>query len=177
MLSRNRIRFLPVAALFLSLAVLAPVRSTALAQDAQPIDLPCVTGVTAQTLGVGMPDNANGQVLVLIQLNIAPGGGFAPHTHPGMMVVSVVSGTLDVTQIGDMEMTVTRAASNGTPAVNEPLTNGMTATLGPGDSFVEPAGMVHTAFDNGTDPAVLVATGLVDPNQPATQCVEGTPTA
>lgn len=177
MLSRNRAPFLPIAALFLSLVMLAPVHSTALAQDGDPIDLPCVTGVTALTLGAGMPDNANGQILVLIQLNIAPGGGFAPHTHPGMMVVSVVSGTIDVTQIGDMEMTITRAASNGTPAVNEPLTNGMTATLGPGDSFVEPAGMIHTAFNTGTAPAVLVASGLVDPNQPATQCVDGTPAA
>ena len=177
MFALKRAHFLPIAALFVGLSILAPGRSTTLAQDGQPIDLPCVTGVTALTLGVGMPDDANGQVLVLIRLNVAPGGGFAPHTHPGMMVVSVVSGTIDVTQIGDMEMTVTRAASNGTPAVNEPLTNGMTATLGPGDSFVEPAGMIHTAFDNGSEPAVLLAAGLIDPNQPSTQCVEGTPTS
>ncbi|MEZ4531088.1 MAG: cupin domain-containing protein [Thermomicrobiales bacterium] len=161
----------------MSLLTLAPGRSTALAQDGQPIDLPCVTGVTALTLGAGAPNDANGQLLVLIRLTIAPGGGFSPHTHPGMMVVSVESGTVDVTQIGDMEMTVTRAASNGTPEVSEPLTNGMMATLNPGDSFVEPAGMVHTAFNNGSESAVLLATGLIDPNQPATQCVEGTPTA
>lgn len=177
MIESKTARFLPVAALFLMLAILAPVRSTTLAQDGQPIDLPCVTGVTAQTLGVGMPNDASGQALVLVRLDIAPSGGFAPHTHPGMMVVSVESGTIDVTQIGEMEMTITRAASNGTPAVNESLTNGMTATLGPGDSFTEPAGMVHTAFNNGADPAILMAAGLVDPNQPATQCVEGTPAA
>ena len=177
MFAMKRAHFLPIAALFLGLAVLAPSHSATLAQDEQPIDLSCVTGVTALTLGVGMPENASGQVLVLLHLTVAPGGGFAPHTHPGMMVVSVESGTLDVTQVGDMEMTVTRAASNGTPAVNEPLTNGMTATLGPGDSFVEPAGMVHTSFNNGTEPASLLATGLIDPNLPATQCVEGTPTS
>jgi quercetin dioxygenase-like cupin family protein len=173
MFATKRYLFIPVAVLCLVLAVLAPARSATLAQD----DIPCVTGVTAQTLGVGMPENSNGQVLVLIHLTVAPGGGFAPHTHPGMFVVSVESGTLDVTQIGDMEMTVTRAASNGTPDANESLTDGMTATLGPGDSFVEPAGMVHTAFNNGSEPAELSATGLIDPNQPATQCVEGTPAA
>jgi quercetin dioxygenase-like cupin family protein len=177
MFAMKRVHVLPIAALFLGLAILAPSHSTTLAQDEQPIDLPCVTGVTAQTLGVGMPESANGQALVLLHLTVAPAGGFAPHTHPGMMVVSVESGTIDVTQIGDMEMTVTRAASNGTPGATEPLTNGMTATLHPGDSFVEPAGMVHTAFNNGSDPATLMATGLIDPNQPATQCVDGTPTS
>lgn len=168
---------LAIAILLTILTILLPGVSTARAQDGQPIDLPCVTGVTAQTLGVGMPDDANGQVLVLIRLDIDPDGGFAPHTHPGMMVVSVVSGTIDVTQIGDMGMTIERAAKDGTPASNEQLTNGMTATLGPGDTFVEPEGMVHTAFNHGSEPTVLSATGLIDPNLPATQCVDGTPSA
>ncbi len=73
-------------------------------------------------------------------------------------------------------MTVTRAAEDGTPEVSEQSRNGMTATIGPGDSFVETVGKIHTA-DNGDDPAVLAATGLVDPNQPATQCIEVTSTA
>jgi quercetin dioxygenase-like cupin family protein len=162
-----------------SLVALAPVGAGAQAQpqQGQPLDLPCVTGVTVQPLGQGMPDDASGQALVMMRLFIAPNGGFQAHTHPGMLVVSIESGTLDLTQLRDMAMSVMRAPANGTPAASEPVTKGVPVTLNPGDWFVEPKGMVHQASNSGTEQTVVLLSGLVDPNQPLVQCVSGTPTS
>ena len=106
-------------------------------------------------------------------LTVAPGGGFAAHTHPGTLIVSIESGTFDLTQLDDMEMSVTRGATGA----SETMTPGVTLTLDPGDWFVEPGGMVHTGFNNGSEPSVVLLSGVVDPNQPLVQCIEGTPSA
>ena len=37
--------------------------------------------------------------------------------------------------------------------------------------------MVHEAYNNGSEPTVILLSGLVDPSQPLVQCVEGTPAA
>ena len=177
MFATHRIRLLPIAALFAALAVFAFGPAPSLAQEGQPLELPCVTGVTVMPIGQAMPSDANGQALVMLRLTVAPGGGFEAHTHPGTLVVSIESGTFDLTQLNDMQMDVMRAAADGTPAVSEPMTKGMPVTLDPGDWFVEPGGMVHAAFNNGSEPTVVLLTGLVDPNQPLVQCIDGTPTA
>ena len=165
------------AVLFASLAITALGPAQTLAQDGQPIELPCVTGVSAQPLGQAMPDGAEGQALALLRLTIAPGGGFAAHTHPGTLIVTIESGTFELTQLDDMEMDVMRAATDVAPSGSETMTMGTPMTLNPGDWFVEPEGMVHTAFNTGSEPTVVLITGLVDPSQPLIQCVAGTPTA
>jgi quercetin dioxygenase-like cupin family protein len=124
-----------------------------------------------------MPTDASGQVLVLVRITIAPGGGFAAHTHPGTLVVSIESGTFELTQLNDMPMDVMRAASGSTPAASEAMTKGVPVTLNPGDWFVEPKDMVHQAFNRGTEPTVVVLAGLVDPTLPLVECVSGTPTS
>jgi quercetin dioxygenase-like cupin family protein len=177
MVASKRFHFVPLAILLASLAILVFAPSRTLAQDGQPLELPCVTGVTVVPIGQTIPDGGNGQALVLLRLTVAPGGGFAAHTHPGTLLVSIESGTFDLTQLDDMEMSVTRAATDGTPATTETMTKGVTLTLNAGDGFVEPGGMVHTGFNNGTEPTVVLLTGLVDPSQPLVQCVEGTPAA
>lgn len=177
MFTKKRARFLPVVALMALLATMAFSPTSAMAQEGQPLELPCVTGVTMHPIGQAMPDGAEGQALALLRLTIAPGGGFDTHTHPGTLIVSVESGTLDVTQLGDMDMSVMRAPTGATPGVSEAMTMGTPLTLNSGDWFVEPMGMVHTAFNTGSEPAVVLLTGLVDPSLPFVQCVEGTPTA
>jgi hypothetical protein len=37
--------------------------------------------------------------------------------------------------------------------------------------------MVHTGFNNGSEPTTVLLTGVVDPNLPLVQCIEGTPAA
>lgn len=175
--SGKRFRFLPAAVLFATLALLLCGSARTLAQAGQPLDLPCATGVTVQPIGQAMPSDANGQALVMLRLTIAPGGGFTAHTHPGTLIVSVESGALDVTQLGDMQMEVMRVAANGTPTMSEPMTMGTVTTVNTGDWFAEPEGMLHDAVNSGTVPTVVLISGLVDPNLPLVQCAEGTPAA
>ncbi len=170
-------RLFPAAMLVATLAllVLGPVRT--MAQEGQPIDLPCVSGVTVQPIGQAMAEGAGGQALVLLRLTVEPGGGFEAHTHPGTLIATIESGTFDLTQLDDSPMSITRAATSATPSVTEPLTKGTPVTLGQGDWFVEMTGMVHTGFNNGSEPTVVLLAGVVDPGQPLVQCVEGTPAA
>lgn len=188
MFAMKRFPLLAAAVLFAGLAMMA-VGSTqtlativtgpmqAQAQAGQPIELPCVSGVTVQPIGQSMPADANGQALVLLRLTIAPDGGFEAHTHPGTLIATIESGSFDLTQLDDSPMTITRAPKDGTPSVTEPMTKGMPVTLAPGDWFVEMTGMVHTGYNHGSEPTVVLISGLVDPNQPLIQCVEGTPAA
>jgi quercetin dioxygenase-like cupin family protein len=177
MFAMKRVHLLSVAVLLALLATTAFAPGSAAAQNGQPLELPCVTGVTVMPIGQAMPDNANEQALVMLRLTIAPGGGFAAHTHPGTLVASIESGTFDLTQLDDMQMDVMRAATDSTPGGSEPMTKGVPSTLNPGDWFVEPGGMVHTGFNHGTEPTVVLLTGLVDPSKPLVQCLEGTPAA
>jgi quercetin dioxygenase-like cupin family protein len=172
MFAMTRVHLLFVAILFTLLATIAFVPAPASAQEGQPLELPCVTGITVFPIGQAMPEEASGQALVMLRLTIAPGGGFAAHTHPGTLIASIETGTFDLTQLDDMEMSVTRATGE-----SEPMTKGVTLTLDPGDWFVEPGGMVHTGFNNGSEPTTVLLTGVVDPNLPLVQCIEGTPAA
>jgi quercetin dioxygenase-like cupin family protein len=169
--------YLLTAVLFAGLAIAAFGAAQTGAQEGQPLELSCVTGVMVQPIGQAMPDDAEGQALVVMRLTIAPGGGFAAHTHPGTLIVAIESGTFELTQLDDMEMVVMRAATGATPGTSETMTRGTPMSLNPGDSFVEPEGMVHMASNQGSEPTVVLVTGLVDPNQPFVQCIEGTPTA
>jgi quercetin dioxygenase-like cupin family protein len=172
MFAMKRAHLLSVALLLALLATVAFAPLRASAHEEQALDPPCIAGVTVYPIGQAMPEEASGDALVLVRLSIAPGGGFSAHTHPGTLVVSIESGTFDLTQLDDMEMSVTRGATGE----SESMTKGVTLTLDPGDWFVEPGGMVHTGFNNGSEPTVVLLTGVVDPSQPLVQCVEGTPT-
>jgi quercetin dioxygenase-like cupin family protein len=161
-----------ILALALTMAIPAGTRA-----QGQPLNLPCVSGVTVEPIGQAMPAEAPGQALVVLRITIAPGGGFQPHTHPGTLVVSIESGQFGLTQLDtSMPMSIMRAASNGTPAASEQLTAGATTVLNPGDWFVEPKGMLHEMTNAGSTPTVVLVSGVVDPNLPLVQCVSGTPT-
>jgi quercetin dioxygenase-like cupin family protein len=169
-----KLRILSFAMLALALSMAIPAGTRA---QGQPLDLPCVTGVTVEPIGQAMPAEAPGQALVVLRITIAPGGGFEPHTHPGTLVVAIESGKFGLTQLDAMPMSIMRAASNGTPAATEQLTAGATAVLNPGDWFVEPKGMLHKMTNAGNTPTVVLVSGVVDPSQPLVQCVSGTPAA
>jgi quercetin dioxygenase-like cupin family protein len=177
MFAKSRFNVLPFVALLAGLALFAFGPAPTLAQEGQPIDLPCVTGVTVQPLGQAMPGDANGQALVSLRLTVAPGGGFEAHTHPGTLIATIESGTFDLTQLDDSPMSITRGPESATPGASEPMTQGTPVSLSAGDWFVEMTGMVHTAFNNGSEPTVILLSGLVDPSQPLVQCIEGTPAA
>jgi quercetin dioxygenase-like cupin family protein len=164
--------FLSFTTLLAVLAIAAFIPSPAVAQEGIAVELPCVTGVTAYPLGQAVPEDLGGDLLALERLEIATGGGFTAHTHPGTLVVSIEAGTLELTQLEHSGMEIVRADGS-----TETMEMGTPLTLNAGDWFVEPEGMVHTAFNTGDEPAVVLLTGVVDPNLPLVQCVEGTPAA
>lgn len=172
MFSKKRVSQSLLPSLLVCLAIVAFVPAPAIAQEGHPVELPCVTGVTAFPMGQATPEDVGGQVLVLERLEIAPGGGFTAHTHPGTLIVSIESGTLELTQLDDAPMDVMHAAGT-----SEAMTPGTPMMLNPGDGFVESTGLVHTAFNTGEEPTVVLLSGLVAPDQPLVQCIEGTPTA
>jgi quercetin dioxygenase-like cupin family protein len=166
-----------ITVLLFSFALIAVRPAAAQDQGGQPIDLPCVTGSTVQPVGQAMPSDASGQALVVVRITIGPGGGFTAHTHPGTLIVAIESGQFEYTMLDDMPVSIMRAASGATPGASEQATKGAPIMLGPGDWFVEPKGMIHSASNPGTDPTVVLVTGLIDPNQPFVQCIESaTPT-
>src|SRR3712207_5126105 len=91
------------------------------AQEGTPAAAPAgAVGVTIEVRGSGTPDAASDHQLGLRRLTFAPGATIATHHHPGALVLTVESGALGYTlQEGDV--TLVRAATNGTPGPTEQL--------------------------------------------------------
>jgi len=152
------------------LIVGGPGRVVGQEQQAKPPS--CITNVTVERLGQAMPPDAAGKALVTLRVTIAPGGSIQAHTHPGTLVVSIESGAFEYTMLDDADLSVMRAQEGGGEAVSEPVAMGVPVILHPGDWFPDPEGMVHSASNPGEEPTVALVSGLVDPSQPFTQCVE-----
>jgi mannose-6-phosphate isomerase-like protein (cupin superfamily) len=126
---------------------------------------PAAPAVVREVLQAGMPAAAPGQVLELVQYTIAPGTRLPAHTHPGMQVAYVESGTLAYTVlVGEVE--IRRAGSAGTPGPVEVLRPGREAMIHPGDGFVETEGLVHFGRNPGPDPLVILVASLFAAGQP-----------
>ena len=139
------------------------------AQDSgQPLDLPCTTGVSIKPLAAATPTDAPDYALSLLQLTIAPGGGFTAHTHPPTLVVSVVSGNFGLTPL-EHDMTVMKEGAEVKVAMGEEV------ELHAGD-WVTERGMIHSMRAIGDEPVVALIAGYTDASQALVQCVEGTPT-
>lgn len=161
-----RALFAMLGACTLSLGTIASL--SAASQEAMPS---CMVDVAAQPLAQAMPSESDGLALLAMRLTIGPEGGFEPHTHPGTVTVTMESGTLDFTLLEEDEMVINRAASGGTPVPSDPVTLNEEIRVNTGDWFVE-AGSVHEAWNRSDEPAVLLVTALVDPNQPFVLCAD-----
>ena len=119
--------------------------------------------VTLETLGSVPATDAPGMLLVLLRVTLAPGAVVPAHYHPGQLVVTVESGTLGYTILGEGQ---SLRAGAGTPTAAEVIAPDTEATFGPGEWFVYEAGTVHMDRNPGTEPAVVLLTGLVAADQP-----------
>ena len=108
------------------------------------------------------PEAAPGYLYEFARYTIPPGFVLPVHTHPGVQMAIVESGTLTYHVLENGSITVTRA--DGTV---EEIGPGETATLTVGDAWVEPAGMVHYAENLTEEPVILLATSLLDASEPA----------
>jgi quercetin dioxygenase-like cupin family protein len=93
--------------------------------------------------------------LTVVENDVAPGGTFGWHSHPGPSLVVVVSGTLTFYDGDD---------PNCTP---------MTKTAG--DAFVDPGDHVHMGVNKGTDPAVVLVTRLTPTDAKSARIDEDAP--
>jgi quercetin dioxygenase-like cupin family protein len=169
---RHGIRTLLGVLMICSLAALAiqPAAAQADQAGAQSLDLPCATGISFTMLGQGMPQTAQGQALVQLELYFAPGGSLKAHTHPGALVVNVESGTLGFTMI-DMQQGQMQIYRKGETTATPVTAMGANQeiTFNPGDWFVE-EGMVHSARNLGDTPVTVLISGLIQAGQPLVQC-------
>ena len=84
-----------------------------------------------------------GHEVVSAVAEFQPGASVGRHTHPGEEIGYVIEGTVSLEQ-------------QGKPTV----------TLGPGQSFLIPAGTIHNATNTGTGVARLLATYIVEKGKP-----------
>jgi quercetin dioxygenase-like cupin family protein len=94
-----------------------------------------------------LPD-VPGREVVVITLDIAPGGGSAPHRHPGHHIFGyVLEGSYRI-KVGD----------------------GPEQVLNKGDTFYEPPGVLHAVSRNASDsaPAKVLVTILAESGKPTT---------
>ena len=79
----------------------------------------------------------------LMTVTVAPGGLVAPHTHPGIEMGYVVEGEATLSVAGQPDRQIKS-----------------------GDSYLIPAGAVHSAKNTGATPVRVVATFVVEKAKP-----------
>ena len=129
--------------------------------------------VVREVLSETEPVTAPGEVFQLVRYTIPPNLTLAAHTHPGIQMNLIEAGTLTYFVVAEGEISVTRA--DGTEEAFGP---GESTTFAAGDSFIEPAGIVHYGANLGADPVVIVTASLLAADEPASTLVElATPAA
>jgi quercetin dioxygenase-like cupin family protein len=167
-------RRLPLRAwLVLSLAatLLLAGLAGAAARDATPAATPEAPAVVREVLAEGTPAAAPADALQLVRYTIPPHIQLPAHTHPGMQVSTVESGTLLYTVV-EGEAWLTRA--DGTTETITPASGEV--AIEPGDALVEPGGMVHFGRNGGDEPIVLITASLLEADEPPA-ILEATPAA
>jgi quercetin dioxygenase-like cupin family protein len=89
-----------------------------------------------------------GREVLQARVDFAPGASFPRHTHPGEEVIYVLQGTLEYEVAGKL------------------------VTLQAGDVLFVPYGVVHAARNVGSDPAVELATYVLEKGKPLTMLVK-----
>jgi hypothetical protein len=134
--------------------------SGALAQD-KP-----VPPVSRVILGSGLPAAAPGQELSLRRVTFGPKANIPGEVHPGMQVIYVVSGHLDIQVLGGA-MFVRRVQPDGSMAPQEEVHAGpMPIHLGPGDSAVETETLILHPSNPDSEPLVIMAASLLQAGKP-----------
>ena len=131
------------------------------AQEATPTG--AAAPVTLEMLASAPAADAPGMLQVLARVTLAPGAVVPAHVHPGQLLVTVDSGTLGYTILGEGQSL--RAAA-GTPTAAEVIAPDTEATFGPGEWFVYEAYVAHMDRNPGNEPTVVLVSGLVATDEP-----------
>lgn len=131
------------------------------------------SAVVREVLAASEPGTAPGEVLQLVRYTI-PGQVTLPaHTHPGIQMNLIEAGTLTYHVVAEGEILVTRADGE-----TETFGPGESTTLAAGDSFVEPAGIVHYGANRTAEPVLILTAALLAAAEPPATLVDlATPAA
>lgn len=108
---------------------------------------PLVGSAQAQLLNVPLPDLADNQEMLVVEVNMDPGHSSQPHRHNAHVFLYVLEGQ-----------------------VNMQVAGGELMTLSPGDTFYENPDDIHTVSENASDtePARFLAYILKTAGEPVT---------
>jgi quercetin dioxygenase-like cupin family protein len=123
--------------------------------------------VVRHVLSASHPLAAPGEILELVQYTIPAGATLPVHKHPGEQMAIVESGELTYHVMHDGTVSVNRA--NGS---KEQIHPGQVTSFTVGDSWVEPAGMVHWAENRTDEPIVLISSSLLEEDAPSAELVD-----
>ena len=124
---------------------------------------------TLEMLASTPATDAPGMLQVLARVTLAPGAVVPAHVHPGQLLVTVESGTLGYTILGEGQ---SLRAGAGTPTAAEVIAPDTEAMFSAGEWFVYEAYVVHMDRNPGNEPAVILISGLVAADEPFLQPVD-----
>ncbi len=172
----GRARMLIWTALLLVGMALAGVGGGAFGAVGAHTGTPASGAVVREVLSSGLPAAAPGDVLELVRYTIPAGTQLPAHTHPGMQVARIESGTLHYTVLAG-EVPVTRAPGSDPGLPDAVTAGGGEVAIGPGDAFVEAAGVAHYGRNAGPEPVVILSASLFTSGASPATLIDATPIA
>jgi quercetin dioxygenase-like cupin family protein len=147
---------------FVALAVLACAGSAGSSGGVAPAAVASgsIPPVVRSVLAASQPSAAPDDNLELVRYTIQPWTQLAAHRHPGTQLALIESGTLTYTVI-EGEVTVHQV--DGGSRVIGP---GDTGSIAPGEWIMEHEGIVHFGANEGDVPVVILASSLLEADEP-----------
>jgi hypothetical protein len=124
-------------------------------------------GMTTQTL-VSVSANEGGGQMVVLRIVIEPGVALGAHSHPGLSTFAVISGTLQTSLVRG-------GAAVNRNGVDQVAEIGAISNLSAGQAVSYSPRAIKTVTNHGPAPLVLMATMLLDPNEPMVAFEDGSP--
>ena len=124
-------------------------------------------GMTTQTL-VSVSANEGGGQMVVLRIVIEPGVALGAHSHPGLSTFAVISGTLQTSLVRG-------GAAVNRNGVDQVAEIGAIINLSAGQAVSYSPRAIKTVTNHGPAPLVLIATMLLDPNEPMVAFEDGSP--
>jgi quercetin dioxygenase-like cupin family protein len=161
-----RPRLLALIALFALAGLVAPGLA---AQEATPGPITVTElapGFTVEVFAGAPSDRAPGQTVYLARFVIQPGAEIFPHSHPGLTVLGVASGSLGWTLLEGTAHIMRGAAAGATGPAEDLTEPGTEVILEPGDAIFYEDDIVHTARGAGDEETVVWGTFVLTSGEP-----------
>ena len=145
---------------------MAAQESTPGAADAAITVIELAPGVTAEVFGAAPSARAEGQTLYSVRLTFQPGAEIFPHSHPGTVMITPISGTLGWTPVAGTAQIVRGAGAGATEPIETVTEPGAEVLLEPGDAIFYEDDVTHTARGASDEPAVVFVSLILTAGEP-----------